>query len=229
MHYCSGVWGYTQSKELDNIHFRAARCFLGVNKYAPKLGIEGDMGWISPDIRRKVEVIRFWNRVIGMDNYRLPKIVYNDMTKNGHPWLDEIRNIFVLTKTMDVFTNNVPVINQKLIKGALMSEHTLSWKKSLLHKTKLEIYQKYKVLYRCKDYCKINLRISQRSLIAKMRLGVFPINLETGRYNNVPRLERYCDMCDLRLVEDEIHVLFYCPAYSDQRTVLMNLKQLLDL
>ena len=50
----------------------------------------------------------------------------------------------------------------------------------------------------------------------------FPINLETGRYNNVPRLERYCDMCDLRLVEiHEIHVLIYCPAYSDQRTVLM--------
>ena len=98
MDYCSGVWGYTQSKELDNIHFRAARCFLGVNKFAPKLGIEGDMGWISPDIRRKVEMIRFWNRVIGMDNDRLPKIVYNDMTKNGHPWLDEIRNIFALTK-----------------------------------------------------------------------------------------------------------------------------------
>ena len=66
-----------------------------------------------------------------MDNDRLPKIVYNDMTKNGHPWLDEIRNIFALTKTMDVFTNIVPVINQKpfldFIKGALMSEHTLSW------------------------------------------------------------------------------------------------------
>ena len=105
------------------------------------------MGWISPDIRRKVEMIRFWNRVIGMDNDRLPKNLYNDMTKNGHPWLDEIRNIFALTKTMDVFKNNVPVINQKpfldFIKGALMLEHTLSWQKSLLDKTKLEIYQKY--------------------------------------------------------------------------------------
>ena len=28
-------------------------------------------------------------------------------------------------------------------------------------------------------------------------------------------------MCDLWLVEDEIHVLFHCPAYSDHRTVLM--------
>ena len=95
------------------------------------------MGWISPDVRRKVEMIRFWNRVIGMDKDRLPKIVYNDMTKNGHPWLDEVRNIFALTKTMHVFTNNVPVINvinQKpfldFIRGALMSEHTLSWQKS---------------------------------------------------------------------------------------------------
>ena len=95
MDYCSGVWGYTQSKELDNNHFRAPIFFLGVNKYAPKLGIEGDMGWISPDVKRKMEMIRFWNRVIGIDNDRLPKIVYNDMTKYGHPWLYEIRNIFV--------------------------------------------------------------------------------------------------------------------------------------
>ena len=72
------------------------------------------MGWISPDIRRKVEMIRFWNKVTGMDNDRLPKIIYNDRTKNGHPWLDEIRNIFTSTKTMDVFKNNVPV------RGALM-------------------------------------------------------------------------------------------------------------
>ena len=83
---------------------------------------------------------------------------------------------------MDVFTNNVLVINQKpfldFIRGALMLEHTLSWQKSLLDKTKLEIYQKYKVLYECEDYCKINLRISQMSLIAKMRLGVLNWKLD---------------------------------------------------
>ena len=78
MDYCSGVSLYKQSKELDNIQFRAARWFLGAKKYAPKLGLQGDMGWISPDIRRKVEMIRFWNRVIGMDNDRLPKIIYKD-------------------------------------------------------------------------------------------------------------------------------------------------------
>ena len=40
------------------IHTRAMRCFLGVNKYAPIAAIEGDMGWITPDVRHKLAILR---------------------------------------------------------------------------------------------------------------------------------------------------------------------------
>ena len=43
----------------------------------------------------------------------------------------------------------------------------------------------------------------QRSLIAKICLGVFPINLKLGRYNSIPRNERYCPVCNSKEVENE--------------------------
>ena len=32
------------------------RCFIGVNKYAPVVGLKGDMGWIPPETRHKLEM-----------------------------------------------------------------------------------------------------------------------------------------------------------------------------
>ena len=51
MDYYAGVWGFALSDQLDKIHMRAIRCFLGVNRYATKVGMEGDLGWIPPQIR----------------------------------------------------------------------------------------------------------------------------------------------------------------------------------
>ena len=44
MDYCSGIWGRQNNDNILKVHNRAIRCFLGVNKYAPIAGFQGDMG-----------------------------------------------------------------------------------------------------------------------------------------------------------------------------------------
>ena len=44
MDYCSGVWGYSPNDKIHKVHMRAIRCFLGVNRYAAKAGMEGELG-----------------------------------------------------------------------------------------------------------------------------------------------------------------------------------------
>ena len=46
MDYCSGIWGYGDNENLDRVHQRAIRAFLGLNRFAPIAGMEGDMGWL---------------------------------------------------------------------------------------------------------------------------------------------------------------------------------------
>ena len=57
--------------------------------------------------------------------------------------------------------------------------------------------------------------------MAKIRLGIFPINVEIGTiYILVNHHERKCLMCHGDLVKDEMHVLFICKAYEQIRANL---------
>ncbi len=73
---CSEVWGFKQFKQIEAIQHKAIRIFLAVHRYAPLPALDGDMGWLSCDTRRKVAMFRYWNRLIDMDDSRLPKIVF---------------------------------------------------------------------------------------------------------------------------------------------------------
>jgi hypothetical protein len=74
--YCSGIWGFQKFGYLDSVQNKAIRFFLGLHRFAPNLAINGDVGWISTTVRRRVEMIRFWNRIIDMDADRLTRRVF---------------------------------------------------------------------------------------------------------------------------------------------------------
>ena len=123
MDYCSSIWGYNDNDKLDKIHMKAIRCYLGVNRYAPKAGIEGEIGWTPPKIRRHL---------------------------------------------------NIEYVRE--------------------------------------SYCELNLK---RSHIAKLRLGILPIHIETGRYNGLDRNMRACLVCNNGDIEDEYHVMFHCSIHDN--------------
>ena len=65
----------------------------------------------------------------------------------------------------------------------------------------------------------MNLTRYQRSIFAQFRHGILPLEIEVGRYRNVPLEDRICQIC-FTAVEDEIHFLCDCPAYSEKRNNL---------
>ena len=51
--------------------------------------------------------------------------------------------------------------------------------------------------------------------MAGLRMGCFPLAVETGRYSTTPYEERVCRLCDWRDVKDQSHFLCICPAFKD--------------
>ena len=41
--------------------------------------------------------------------------------------------------------------------------------------------------------------------------------MEQGRYSNIPRSERKCNICGNNDIEDEFHFVLICPTYRDLR------------
>ena len=94
LNYVSGIWSFKECKAAYSIQNRAARCFLGVHKFAPILAVQGDLGWIPGTIRRKCEMIRMWNRLLNMSDNRVNKKVFLWSKLHKSPWVKEIHYIF---------------------------------------------------------------------------------------------------------------------------------------
>ena len=53
--------------------------------------------------------------------------------------------------------------------------------------------------------------------ICKYRTSAHNLNIETGRYYNIDRNQRYCNMCNANALEDEYHFILECIKYNDLR------------
>ena len=141
------------------------------------------------------------------------------MKQSSHDWFEDIKNLFLSINAPDVLECNVPIINDKQFyryaEGKLMADYSPQWSTLIQQKPKLYYYKQIKNEYKAENYCYINLKKFQRSLLAKFRLGMFPINIELCRYQRIPREQRFCPLCDLDQVEDELHILFDCPRYCE--------------
>ncbi len=87
---------------------------------------------------------------------------------------------------------------------------------------KLRTYRQFKLSPQSEQYLKIVMPKKYRSAMAKMRAGVGPIRIETGRYKR-PALtpeQRICHFCTLNEPETEEHVITRCSQYNGIRNAL---------
>ncbi len=64
-----------------------------------------------------------------------------------------------------------------------------------------------------------------RNIIAKFRLSSHNLEIEEGRYikpHKIPVNERFCQLCNYGLIEDEIHFVLVCESYNDIRELFFS-------
>ena len=61
------------------------------------------------------------------------------------------------------------------------------------------------------------LPFAARRDFARLRTSCHALEIEVGRYRDVPRHERICKLCTMGCVEDEAHFLVSCPYFKDAR------------
>ena len=110
------------------------------------------------------------------------------------------------------------------LKASLLKKDQLLLKKKAHHSPKLRTYVLFAGFSEEKAFLSKPLSFTQRRLLAKLRLGILPIRIETGRYDR-PKLEaskRHCFQCNTSFVEDEAHFLLYCMKHSERRANLLS-------
>ena len=220
MDYGAEIWGFSANEQGSLIQNRAIRYFLGVHRFAPNAGIQGDMGWLDCTNRRQLNMIRFWNRLTETSQNRLVRKVFDwdhSLCRAG-TWAHEISAILQSIEKIECFRNCTPV-DLALCREKLYDKMKRKWTDDVNEKPKLRTYVKFKSECGTEPYVQANLSRAERSILAQFRTGILPLHIETGRWSS-PRLtpeERVCQICGSGAVEDEAHFAFHCHRYRRER------------
>ena len=82
---------------------------------------------------------------------------------------------------------------------------------------RLNFYQKLKNEFTPAKYIDLP-NFKMRKTIAQVRCSNHCLKIEKGRHQNIPREERWCNMCTEKAIEDEEHFLIKCNSYEHLKT-----------
>ena len=71
------------------------------------------------------------------------------------------------------------------------------------------------------NYVMEHLPVNVQRVVAGLRMGCLPLEVETGRYTGTPYEQKICKLCR-SAPEDQEHFLLICPALADLRSTLFN-------
>lgn len=214
--YSSEIWGYINASKMDSVQNKGMRVFLGVHRYAANQMIEGDMGWFPSKIRRKINMLRFWNHLSAMKSERLPKKLFiHEYDQNG-VWCQHVKKIFIEIGLEHLYQNK-QVCDLKTCENLLHENYKQEWVKLANKKSKLKLYLSIKKEFGLEKHIELNLSRNERSILSQLRCSILPIQIELGRFNNLKVEERICPICNSGSVETECHFLFECSKYETNR------------
>ena len=168
------------------------------------------------ETRQDTETLRLWQRLTNMPDTRLNKRLFNwtvKLAENGK-------------KNINGKYNQELSVNMFSFKKIAKNYDKNKWENevdAITRDNKLRTYKTFKSRFGVEAYVKINLPREQRREYARLRCGVLPIHIETGRFQRpkTPVNERLCTLCDLHQVEDEKHFLLGCPVYAPLRQTML--------
>ena len=189
---------------------------------------------MEPISRAHLKMIRYFLHVTDLPDSRLTKkVLLHDINFSNYGsndcWASEVSNILNTNELGQYFTSpgNTKMIITSL-KASLLNSDKQSFIENCLSFPKLRTYIKITNFNEENIYLYKPLSFSQKSYLAKFKLGVLPIRIETERfcYPILPEKDRVCLQCNSGVTENEIHFILYCSKHNEIRTNFFNYVEL---
>ena len=188
------------------------------------------------DINIKINIIKYWLRIISLPDDHILKQSYDssiELDKLGFTsWATSVRFILQNNGFGSIWEKQTSINildREKIVKnlGARLKDQYVQ----LFHaqifnddvnsgtKNKLQFYRNFKLSYSMENYLNYVQNFNYRRAFSRLRLSNHTLRIETGRYVKEVRNERLCIFCDKSEIENETHMLLYCPLYSNVRNI----------
>ena len=217
--YGSEVWGVYGYKEIDKLHIKFCKYILGVRQQTSNYAVYGELGRYPLSLIAKERSLKFWLKIMKNTNSPIYNmyIELNDIV-NRNCWSNCIKNIIDslgyshVFNNVDFNTNYLPLFKRRMRDHFIQEWHTV-----IASSPKLDYYAKFKETFCYEDYLDKCKNEKFRKSFSRLRLSSHSLEIETGRYNGIDRMNRLCKLCNQNVVESEYHFLLCCTKYTDIR------------
>ena len=225
MQYGSEIWGLEKAaNECEKLHLYALKKFLNVDMKTPNSLVYTETCRYPITINSIINCIRYWLKVVEMDDNRIPKKAYNKLytldRNSKQTWATNIR----LCLTRNGFGYawlNQGVGNAKRFLQSLKERLIdCDWQLVQAHINESERFDYYSMICpREKSmayHLSIDMKKHLKSIFSKFRFGVSNINTHFYRYRVHNQEQLRCPYCKYS-EENEIHFVLSCPLYKNIR------------
>ena len=234
MMYAVELWGASgvHKGELagDLVHRDFLRRLLGVRAGTPNMAVLAEVGRYPLQVFAAQMLLRYWNRLVGMDASRLPKRAFvvsaalarrTARTSRHMPWAGQAAAALDALGLPCDLAEPAPVDVKQAVASA-QSAYLSSVADSSSSKVQQYLHMREDVAPEAYDMAAYLRAVGgwrQRKRLAQLRTGSHWLEVESGRSGSaqVPRDQRICRRCSSGEVDDEAHMIFRCSALAVQR------------
>ena len=222
--YGAEIWGFdSASLVIEKVHLFAMKRFLGVDLKTPNDLVYGELGRYPIYINSNVRCIRYWLKLIQMEEDRLPSKAYKMLLKLDERgkvnWVSSIRKVLCTNGFAFVWENQgVGHADSflKVFKQRLIDCRWQHWNSHIDSSERFSFYRRFKVVNEVEPYLWLNLDRHVRCIMSRFRMGVSDIAVHSFRYKNHSPDDIICPLCEIE-IETEVHFVLCCPALIDLR------------
>jgi hypothetical protein len=247
--YGAAIWGAQAWNEAEIIQHEMGRRILRCHGKTTNEAVLGELGWWRMRTSREFIMLKYWIKIILMEESRLVKQVYRHSRKmsvqkilfkqKDESWVRDIYELvkkyglYELWRDEDVVRNPVEFKEAKTEKNLMNywkrklgqiihDREEKEWKAKMVTHSKLRTYRQIKEKLQLEEYLLTQTNLKGRVLLTEIRTGTNRLRIETGRWKKEKKEDRLCMVCMSGKIEDEKHFVVECEAYQQAREILFS-------
>jgi len=183
--------------------------------------IYGDSGRFPLYINAHLRSVKYWLKLLRMDECRLPHDVYRMMLRyidKGSNWASKVRDILVKNHFDNIWEAQCVENEQTFLielREHLINDFSTKWELALNNSERYIFYKQIKPLQCVETYLYALDKKIFRDTYIRFRFGITDMYIHKYRYQAAP-LQDICPLCNEE-EEDEVHLLLRCPGLYDLR------------
>lgn len=207
----------SDNSKMEKLQIQFCKHTLGIGPKSSNVAARAEMGREPIILHVLVQAVKFYMRLLAKPKNSLlgcALLSQLQLMKANRPcFLTPVCLSLNESKLLGKITPGLSTLEQKKIlnelKICLSSKFHTMFDRAVSQSKKLEFYRQIKGPYTLKNYLVTISKFHLRSSLSKLRVSAHRLPIEIGRYQNVPRQLRTCNLCK-NAMGDEVHSILEC-------------------